>query len=106
MHIINVLFHLFCTQLNKKITGNGLMYQFNPIDGSAVNGGLTELNYPIRQISVLQPGTDFLHGILLLDRNNGVHIFPESATETVTNIQFQFQFVVKYYFSKRKVPTK
>lgn len=59
------------------------MYQFNPIDGSAVNGGFTELSYPIRQISVLQPGVDFLRGILLLDRNNGVHVFPESATETV-----------------------
>lgn len=59
------------------------MYQFNPIDGSAVNGGFIELTYPIRQTSVLQPGTDFLRGILLLDRNNGVHVFPESATETV-----------------------
>lgn len=59
------------------------MYQFNPIDGSAINDGFTELNYPIRQISVLQPGTDFLRGILILDRNNGVHVFPESATETV-----------------------
>lgn len=59
------------------------MYQFNPIDGSAINGGFSELNHPIRQISVLQPGTDFLRGILLLDKNNAVHVFPESAIETV-----------------------
>lgn len=59
------------------------MYQFNPIDGAPVNGGFTQLDYPIRQISVLQPGTDFLRGILLLDRNNAVHSFPESAAENV-----------------------
>lgn len=61
------------------------MYQFNPIDGSPVNGGFAELNYPIRQISVLQPGPDFLRGILILDQNNNVHVFPESSTESVNS---------------------
>lgn len=82
------------------------MYQFNPIDGSAVNGGFTELSYPIRQISVLQPGADFLRSILLLDRNNAVHVFPESASETVNiNIQyshFTFHIELMISFIKKK----
>lgn len=71
--------------LNKQITGNGLLYQFNPVDGSPVNGGFTELSYSIRQVSVLQPGTDFLRGILIFDDSNKVHVFPEtqSALESV-----------------------
>lgn len=60
-----------------------MLYQFNPIDGSPINGGIIELNYPIRQVSVLQPGTDFLRGVLLLDKSNNVHVYPESAVETV-----------------------
>ena len=60
-----------------------MLYQFNPIDGTPINGGIIELNYPIRQVSVLQPGTDFLRGVLLLDKSNNVHVYPESAIETV-----------------------
>lgn len=60
------------------ISGNGLMYQFNPITGNPINGGVIELNYAVRQISVLQPGADFLQGILLLDNENHLHVVPES----------------------------
>lgn len=73
-----------------------MLYQFNPIDGSPVNGGIVELNYPIRQVSVLQPGADFLRGILLLDSSNNVHVFPESATETVRHAQNIFFYSSKY----------
>lgn len=54
------------------------MYQFNPIDGTPANGGITELTYPIRQLSVLQPSSNFLRGILILDKSNGVHVFDTS----------------------------
>lgn len=67
------------------------MYQFNPIDGSPVNEGFVELSYPIRQISILQPGSDFLRGILIFDKNNHVHVFPESATESVGLLFIIFQ---------------
>lgn len=60
------------------LTGHGLLYQFDPIMGTAINGGFVELNYAVRQVSVLQPGTDFLQGILLLDHENGLHVLPES----------------------------
>lgn len=65
-----------------------MLYQFNPIDGSPVDGGVTELDYPIRQISVLQPSSDFLRGILVLDKSNNVHVFPETAIETVSSTYF------------------
>lgn len=65
-----------------------MLYQFNPIDGSPVDGGVTELSYPIRQISVLQPSSDFLRGILVLDKSNNVHVFPETAIETVSSTYF------------------
>lgn len=68
----------------KQVTGNGLLYQFNPIDGTPVDGGVRELNFAIRQVSVLQPGSDFLRGILLLDKQNNVHVIPESAAESVS----------------------
>lgn len=60
------------------LTGNGLLYQFNPITGNAINGGVIELNYAVHQVSVLQPGADFLQGILLLDKGNSLHVVPES----------------------------
>lgn len=66
-----------------KISGNGLLYQFNPIDGKPIDGGIVELQYPIRQVSVLQPDSNQVRGILLLDKSNNVHVYPESAAESV-----------------------
>lgn len=74
----------FKKHFSLQINGNGILYQFNPINGAPIDGGVIELNYPIRQMAVLQPGADFLRGILLLDKNNNVHVFPESAAETVS----------------------
>lgn len=66
-----------------EFNGNGVTYQFDPITGAPVNGGLTQLNYEIKQLSVLQPGEDFLKGVLLLDRHNRLHVIPETATSSV-----------------------
>lgn len=68
---------------SSQLTGNGIVYQFDPITGEPVNGGVTQLNYQIRQISVLQPGEDFLRGVILLDKNSQVHAIPASAAELV-----------------------
>lgn len=67
-------------------TGNGALYQFNPITGKAINGGITELTYSIRQVSLLQPGNDFLKPILLLDKTNRLHVVPENAIESVNEL--------------------
>jgi hypothetical protein len=48
-----------------------------------VNGGVTQLNYEVKQFSVLQPNDDFMKGVLLLDRNNQLHVIPENVAESV-----------------------
>lgn len=62
-----------------KATGNGLLYTFNPISGEAVDGGLRQLSFAVRQVSVLQPGANFLRGILLLDQTSKLHALPAST---------------------------
>lgn len=58
------------------------MYQFNPISGKSINGGITTLDYKIQQISLLhETESDFLKAILLLDHQNQVHVIPESAAK-------------------------
>lgn len=67
----------------KQITGNAIIYQFDPITGAEVNGGITQLNYEVKQFSILQPNEDFMKGVLLLDRNNQLHVIPENVAELV-----------------------
>lgn len=62
-----------------KVTENSILYAFNPITGDDINGGLKDLDFALRQITLLQPGADHLRGILLLDKTNNVHVFPENA---------------------------
>lgn len=64
-----------------KKTGNGVVYQFDPITGSPVDGGIIDLGYNIKQMAILQPGPDFLRGILFLDEHNGVHVTPKESTK-------------------------
>lgn len=67
-------------------TKNGLIYQFNPITGQPVNGGVIHLPYKIRQMSLLhETGPDFLRGLLILDENNEAHVLPESAAKLASN---------------------
>lgn len=94
-----------CVILGKhKISGNGLMYKFNPIDGSPIDGGIVELQYPIRQISVLQPDSNQVRGILLLDKLNNVHVYPESAAESVSchlSLISEFKSKIKSKYSSK-----
>lgn len=62
-----------------KLTGNGVLYTFNPITGEPVNGDIVNLDYAVRQVSVLQPDADYLRGILLLDSTNRLHAIPANA---------------------------
>ncbi|XP_055587315.1 ER membrane protein complex subunit 1 isoform X2 [Uranotaenia lowii] len=67
-------------------TKNGLMYQFNPITGQPINGGLIELPYKVRQISLLhETGPDFIRGLLVLDQQSEAHVYPESAAKFANN---------------------
>lgn len=64
----------------EKSSSNGIIYQFNPISGQPVNGGVTKLSYKIQQVSLLpKSGENFLRGILFVDETNGVHVLPETS---------------------------
>lgn len=60
-----------------RYTGNGFIYQFNPITGSE-NSRLT-LKYRIKQMAVLHESEEsrFLRPLLMLDEQNEVHVLPE-----------------------------
>jgi hypothetical protein len=63
-----------------KSTGNGILYQFNPISGQPLNEGITKLNFKIQQASLLhRSGENFLKGILFIDDKNEAHVLPESS---------------------------
>ncbi|XP_065936544.1 ER membrane protein complex subunit 1 isoform X2 [Magallana gigas] len=69
-----------CTVVGKhKGTGNGFLFSFNPISGEPVDTPPTGqvLNYRITQTSMLGELDDhFLRGILLMDPDNQIHVFP------------------------------
>lgn len=66
-----------------QVTGKGLVYQFDPINGTPIDGGFIELDFTIKQLSLLQPRPDFVRGILFLDEQNGVHVYPKEAEDMV-----------------------
>jgi ER membrane protein complex subunit 1 len=71
-----------CKFSSSKITGNGILYQFNPISGQSINGGIINLDYKIQQVSLLhETESDFLKAILLLDHQDQVHVIPEKAAK-------------------------
>ncbi|XP_058813802.1 ER membrane protein complex subunit 1-like isoform X2 [Topomyia yanbarensis] len=70
-----------------KRTKNGIIYQFNPITGQPVNGGIIQLPYKIQQITLLhETGPDFLKGLLILDEKNEAHVLPESSAKYANNV--------------------
>lgn len=70
-------------------SGNGILYQFNPISGQPLNGGITKLNYKIQQASLLhRSGENFLKGILFIDDKNEAHVLPESSLTLADKLFF------------------
>jgi ER membrane protein complex subunit 1 len=62
-----------------KANGNGILYHFDPMNGKAVGGGVVELDYQIKQLSLLhEAGGDYLKGLLVLDQNDVPHALPQS----------------------------
>lgn len=73
----------------EKSNGNGIIYQFNPISGQPVNGGINKLGFKIQQVSLLHnSGENFLRGILFIDDKNGVHVQPETSLSMVDGFFF------------------
>ncbi|CRL03016.1 CLUMA_CG016197, isoform A [Clunio marinus] len=72
-----------------KETGNGILYEFNPISGQPINGGIKKLGYKIQQVSLLhKSGENFLRAILFIDDKNGVHVQPETSLAMVDGFFF------------------
>lgn len=72
-----------CTVLARhRHTGNGLLYQFNPISGLPTAGdGIVRLPYAVRQVMLAAQvrAGDFVRPLVLLDRNNEAHVWPADA---------------------------
>ncbi|XP_011184855.2 ER membrane protein complex subunit 1 isoform X2 [Zeugodacus cucurbitae] len=72
-----------CTVVAKeKLTGNGVLFRFNPINGKPAEGGLLKLNYKIKQLTLLaESEKDSIKGLLLLDGQNNVAVYPQYVQE-------------------------
>lgn len=63
-------------------TGNGVLYQFDPISGAPIGGdGFVRLPYAVRQATPVAHvrGGDFVRALLLLDQQNQAHVVPADA---------------------------
>jgi hypothetical protein len=69
---------------NDKTTGNGILFQFNPLSGQSIDNGLIPLNFKIQQVSLLhEHGDNFLRGILVIDDKNEIYVLPETSLKQV-----------------------
>lgn len=68
-----------------KLTENGVLLRFNPITGQTSEGGLLKLTYKIKQLTLLtETDNDFVKGLLIIDAEDRVHVYPEYATKKVS----------------------
>ena len=78
-----------CAVIARDASGDGIVYQFNPISGQPVNGGVIKLGYKIQQVTLThKSGENFLRGILFIDDKNGVHVQPEASLAVVDDFFF------------------
>lgn len=71
-----------CVLLVKsKSTGETVLVAFNPIDGSVPSkGSVVKLGFKVKQSLLLHVSDEkFYKGIILLDEDNKVHVYPESS---------------------------
>lgn len=72
-----------------KSSGNGIVFQFNPLSGQTIDNGLLTLDYKIQQASLLHYSSDnFLRAILLVDDKNNVHVLPKTSTKLADGFYF------------------
>jgi ER membrane protein complex subunit 1 len=71
-----------------KISGNGLIFQFNPLSGQSIDSGVLTLDYKIQQASLLHYGDNYLRAILLVDDKNNVHVQPKNSLKQVDGFYF------------------
>ncbi|XP_059616170.1 ER membrane protein complex subunit 1 isoform X2 [Phlebotomus argentipes] len=73
---------------------NGIMYQFNPVTGEAIQGGIVRLSHGIQQMTVLNEveSENFLRALLILDENDKAHVLPDSEKSQANEM---FLYTVK-----------
>jgi hypothetical protein len=70
-----------------KLSGNGMLYQFNPISGQPIDKQVINLGFKIQHASLLhEHGENFLRGILLVDDKNNVQVLPETSLKLVDGV--------------------
>lgn len=71
-----------------KSSGHGLLYQFNPLSGQSVDGGIIKLDFKIQQASLLHAynSDNFLRDILFVDDKNEIHVRPETSVKHVDGL--------------------
>ncbi|GAB0095170.1 ER membrane protein complex subunit 1 [Sergentomyia squamirostris] len=64
----------------QKDSNKGIIYQFNPVTGEPIQGGIIRLSHGIQQMTVLNEAEsgNFLKALLILDENNRAHVLPDS----------------------------
>jgi len=71
------------------VTGEGVLYVFNPITGQplAEPSGLIRLGYKVKQSFLLhESNKESLRGILLLDDQDDLHVYPESTWSVAVGV--------------------
>lgn len=64
-----------------------MLFSFNPITGAALDLGIANLGYRIRQTAFLTTwNTEFLRGIVILDEKDSVHVYPPTSVEQVNSL--------------------
>jgi ER membrane protein complex subunit 1 len=64
-----------------------MLFMFNPITGAAVDLGIANLGFRIKQTTLLhQTNAEFLKGIVILDENDSVHVYPPSSSQQVSGM--------------------
>nr|XP_049693308.1 ER membrane protein complex subunit 1 isoform X1 [Helicoverpa armigera] len=68
-------------------TGNGLIISLNPITGTLIGERLLKLDVQLLQCTILhRPDNEKLHALILLDKDENVQVFPQSAAPLVENM--------------------
>ncbi|XP_077289149.1 ER membrane protein complex subunit 1 isoform X2 [Arctopsyche grandis] len=69
-----------------KLTGEGIIFMFNPITGAALDLGVANLGYRIKQTLLLnQMNSESLKGLVIMDENEGIHVYPPSCSANIGN---------------------
>ena len=96
VYYVHLFFSSCCCQLSlsnflivHQVTGEGVLFVFNPITGQplAEPDGLIRLGYKVKQSLLLHEGNkESLRGILLLDNQDDLHVYPQSTHSVVVRV--------------------